>query len=406
MNVPRRALGVIATMNAAQLPVAMRQLLVVLLGHHNTGSFAAAGLASAACGLGLALSAPVSGRLLGRFGDPPVLRAFGAAHLCALLGLAVTTDARVFVALAAVAGLATPPVVSSGRALLPALVGPAALSRAYAVNAVGQELLYVGGPLVVTLSLAVTGPSGALLAFAGVGTAALVANTVLIPRRARLAAHRRTPLPASGRVAVRTLTSVHFAYMTCMGAMWVLLPAFAAAAGRANQAGLLVAVWSAGSLAGGLLLAAAGRGRRLSRAYLVLIGALAATATGLLLPHTVVQMAVAVALFGLPLAPWLAVSDELIARVAPHPHTAEAYGWLLTAGQLGVATGATTSGLVNDHFGTRTALLVVPLSLAAATGVALLRRRTLAVGAEPTDGPGRAAATAPAPAGSGRASPG
>jgi predicted MFS family arabinose efflux permease len=169
------------------------------------------------------------------------------------------------------------------------------------------------------------------------------------------------------------------AYMTCIGAMWVTVPAFAAGAGRPNQAGLLATIWAAGSLLGGLLLAARGRRGRSNKAYLWLLAGLAVTSTGLLLPHTVPQMAVAIAVFGLPLAPFLATTDELVARAAPAPGTAEAYGWLLTCGQLGVAVGSSVSGAVNDWLGTTAALLVVPVALTTGVCVALWRRRTLSI---------------------------
>ncbi|MDG4834802.1 MFS transporter [Solwaraspora sp. WMMD1047] len=364
-------------MNLAQLPVAMRQLLVVLLGHHNTGSFTTSGIASAACSIGLALTAPLSGRLLGRIGDRPVLLAFGLAHLVTLVGLTFAASPFAFVALAAAAGLATPPVLSSGRALLPTLVESSALTRAYAVNAVGQELLYVGGPLLVAASLATAGPGGALLTFAAIGTIALIVNVIVIPRRSHAEHPLRMRQPASGRRAIRTLLGIHLGYMTCMGAMWVLIPAFAANVGHPNQAALLVTVWSAGSLVGGLLLAIRGRRASISRAYLVLLAVLSVSSMTLLLPRTVPQMAVAVVIFGLALAPWLAVADELVARAAPAPHTAQAYGWLQTAGQLGIAAGSFTSGVINDHLGTTTAFLLVSVALTAALGLALLRRHIL-----------------------------
>ncbi|MCM0678068.1 MFS transporter [Micromonospora phytophila] len=378
MNLPGRAVLVIVLMNLAQLPVAMRQLLIVLIGHHNTGSFATAGMASAACGIGLAVTAPLFGRLLARLGDRPVLLASGLVHLGALLALATTTRPVAFVALAAAAGLATPPALPSGRALLPTLVPPAAVTRAYAVNAIGLELLYIGGPLAVTLSLVLTGPGGALLAFAAVGTAALAAHAAVVPGRAT----RAPDLPETGRTAVahgtvRTLLGVHVGYMTCMGAMWVLVPAFATGVGHADQAGILITVWSVGSLAGGLVLARRGRLRSPGAAYVALLATLASTSLALLLPRTVPQMAVAVAIFGLALAPWLAVTDELMARAAPAPRTAEAYGWLQTAGQLGLALGSSTGGALNDRLGAGPTFLLVPVALVVALALALARRRHL-----------------------------
>ncbi|MGA4731575.1 MFS transporter [Micromonospora taraxaci] len=377
MNVPRRAALLIVLMTVAQLPVAMRQLLVVLLGHQNTGSFAAAGAASAGCGIGLALTAPVVGRLLGRLGDRPVLLATGLVHLLALLGLAMVSNPAAFIALATAAGLSTPPAMGSGRAQLARMVPSPALSRAYAVNAVGQEVLYVGGPLAVTLSLLVSGPSGALLTFAAIGTAGLVGTALVIPRRGiehRSTEGRRT---APGRAVRRTVLATHVGYMVAIGAMWVLVPAFASAAGHPAQAGLLVTVWSVGSLAGGLLLARLGRPGSPAGAYVALIGTLATTSLALLLPRTVPQMAVALAVFGLALAPFLAVTDEILARSTAAAQLAETYGWLQTVGQLGIAVGSSASGAVNDHFGNTPALLVVCGALALALAVAVTRRHTL-----------------------------
>jgi hypothetical protein len=168
--------------------------------------------------------------------------------------------------------------------------------------------------------------------------------------------------------------------MVCMGAMWVLVPAFADRAGRPEWAGPLVTVWSAGSLAGGLLLAARGRRGAVASTYLLLLGGLAVTASALPLPRTVPQMLVAVALFGLPLAPWLAVADELFSRAAPAPHTATCFGWQQTAGQVGIAIGAGVSGPVVGWAGTTVGFLLVPLALAVALALAARTRGRLTAG--------------------------
>ncbi|MFI7657302.1 MFS transporter [Micromonospora parva] len=377
MNVPRRAMLLIMLMTVAQLPVALRQLLVVLLGHQNTGSFATAGVASAGCGIGLAVTAPLVGRLLGRLGTRPVLLATGLAHLLALLGLAVTTEPAAFVALATVAGLSTPPAVGSGRAQLARLVAPAALARAYAVNAVGQEVLYVGGPLAVTLSLLISGPTAALLAFAVIGSAGLLGMVAVLPPRVADRQPRGKGSALPGGATRRTVVGTHIGYMMGIGAMWVLVPAFATTVGHPDQAGLLVTIWSVGSLAGGVLLASRGRPGSPAAAYLTMLGTLAATSVALLLPRSVPQMAVALAVFGLALAPFLAVTDEILARSTPAVRLPETYGWLQTAGQLGIAAGSATSGVVNDHLGNTWAFLVVVGALALALIVALSRRRTL-----------------------------
>jgi MFS family permease len=149
--------------------------------------------------------------------------------------------------------------------------------------------------------------------------------------------------------ALFTLGGAYFVYRIRMGAMWVLLPAFAAHAGAAGQTGRLVALWSVGSLVGGLALAARPpRGSR-RKSYLWLLGTLAATSLLLALPTTVGAMGVAVTVFGVALAPWLAINDQLVAESAAE-RTAELSGWLTTAGQIGSAAGSILAGPLGDRY--------------------------------------------------------
>ena len=235
----------------------------------------------------------------------------------------------------------------------------------------------MAGPLWVTAWTALGGPRTALLATVFSGAAALMLVPGLVPRGradAPASAPGRSPLGAPG---VRVLGAVYLAYWVCMGAMWVLVPAFAARSGHPEQAGPLVTVWSVGSLAGGLLLAARRRQLRLRVAYPALLAVLFATSLPLVLPTDPAQMAVAAAVFGLGLAPWLAVSDELVGHAAPAGRAGEAYGWLATAGQLGGATGAALAGQLADRHGGGPAFLLVSAAIGAGLAVALLGRRAL-----------------------------
>ncbi|MEJ3746234.1 MFS transporter [Actinomycetes bacterium KLBMP 9797] len=380
MNVPPRVLALVVAGNAALLPTAMRPLVLVLLGHANTGSYAVAGAGAATAAVGLAVTAPPLGRALHRYGYRRVLLVAGAVSIVTHVGLAVTRTPAAFVALCALLGLTTPPVLASVRTVIARLVPPGGVSRVYALNASIQELVYVAGPLAVTGAVAVGGARTALLTCAAVGAAALVVAAVVAPGRPEDEAPTSAPAIASSTAlataALRTLITVHIGYMWCMGAMWVLVPAFAAHTGHPGQAGLLVTVWSLGSLAGGLVVTARGRRGTAARAYPMLLGLLAAASLPLALASTVSQMAVVIAVFGLGLSPWLATADELVSASAAAGRTGEAYGWLVTAGQAGSAGGSALAGFLADRAGGGTSFLVVTAALAAALTVALLRRHT------------------------------
>ncbi|WP_116102212.1 MFS transporter [Amycolatopsis thermalba] len=370
MNI--RALVLIGCLNLAQLPIAMRPLLVTLTGVEATGSFAAAGLAGAAAAVGTAIAAPLWARTLPSSGDRRVLVLSGTVFTAAQLALAAADGPALFTGLAAASGLVTPPVSASVRAMLPRLA-KSHLTRAYAVNSVALETVYIGGPLWVSGWAALAGPAAALVATTLTGAAGLAVGVALVPAFPR-------SRPRRGRLlndpAVHTLGAAYLAYWVCMGAMWVLVPAFAEHAGAAGQSGLLVAVWSAGSLAGGLALAVRPPRAAQRTSYTLLLGALALTSLPLALPGTIAAMAVVIAVFGLALAPWLAVHDQLVAATADD-RSGELYGWLTTLGQVGSAAGSAMAGPVGDRYGGGPAFLLVSAALVIAAGIAVTRRRTL-----------------------------
>ncbi|TYB66019.1 MFS transporter [Nonomuraea sp. PA05] len=360
--------------------MAMRPLLIALVAAQQAGGYTSAGLAGGAAATGMALSAPWWSRALPRFGDRAVLITSGPLFLAAQLALAVSHGPLPVIGAAALSGLCTPPVSSSLRSMLPHLTASGDPARAYAVNAVTNETVYIASPLWVSGWVTLVGPAAALVASALTGAVALAAGIALtpaLPRRSAAAGPSLAAMPA-----VRTLGGAYLAYWICMGAMWVLLPAFAAHAGAPQQAGLLVALWSAGSLAGGLALAIrTPRGARRDR-YLWLLGVLAVTSLPLALPGTVAAMAVAIVLFGVALAPWLATSDHLAAVIAGR-RSGELYGWLTTAGQIGSATGAALAGPLGYRYGGGPAFLLVTAALGAALTIAFTRRHTLPRGSAP-----------------------
>lgn len=376
MNV--RVLVWIASLNLAQLPIAMRPLLITLLADQRTGGFTASGVAAGITAAGMAVSAPLWSRALGRFGDTRVLAVSGALSVLAQVALVYTAGLGALLSMSALVGLCTPPVASSVRAQLPAVLAEHGLTRGYTANAVGQEVVYIGGPLWVAGWVSLAGPSAALLASAACGAVATVVGLVLFSARPE------QPAPATQggtdtRRAVVTLGGSYLTYWVCMGAMWVLLPAFATHLGRSSATGVLVAIWSAGSLVGGVLIATIRIRVPLAARYLALLAMLTGTSVILVLPGTIWTMALAVGVFGLPLAPWLAVSDELVMVTAGQRRGAEVYGWLTTLGQVGGAIGSTVAGPLGQRFHGGPAFVIVSAALCVSLVFALARRRTIHV---------------------------
>jgi MFS family permease len=377
MNLSRQALTVVISSNVGQLPVAMRGLTLVLLGREVTGTYVGAGVGAAAAAVGLGATSPMMGKWLRCYGHRITLLVTVGAAGIAQLALAVNTNPTAFIVLAAAVGATSPPTASSGRAVIPHLVSPELIRRAYAVNAIARELVYVGGPLWITAWLVLGGPRAALVSSAAVGTVGVVICAAT--SRDVCATRHEVTVTVLRHAGVRTLTMVAFAYMVCMGMMWVLVPAFAAATGDPSAAGVLVTVWSGGSVVGGTLFAVR-RGRsELDATYLWLLAVLTCTSMLLTLPRTADQMAVGIAVFGLALSPWLATADELVTHLAPDGRAEETYGWMIAAGQSGTALGSGIAGALAEWKATGVPFLGVAVALCAALTIGRLRQPSLIV---------------------------
>ena len=171
-----------ATMLASipgRLPIGIAGFAILLLVQNKSGSFAIAGVASALYVLGLATIAPWVGRMIDRAGPRPVLRVCAMiypAMLAALVALVHYQAHPLAIAVCAyIAGAALPPVTICMRTLYPrVLTDSALLQTAYSVDSVIVESVFVIGPALVAMFLAVGIPTGAvLLAAVAAGAGAL-----------------------------------------------------------------------------------------------------------------------------------------------------------------------------------------------------------------------------------------
>ena len=256
--------------------------------------------------------------------------------------------------------------------MLPRFAAETALTRAYAVNSVALEVVYVGGPLWVTGWVALGGPPAALAVSAVTGTVALVTGVALIP-----AAAPRRWRALSGLRGDTPLGGTYLAYWVCMGAMWVLLQRSPHTTGHRHRQDCWWRYGQRAASVGGLPLAARPPTGPKRDSYLWLLGTLTATLLPLALPTSVAAMAVVITVFGLALAPWLAFSDQLVAASVDEQRSAELYGWLTTAGQLGGSGGSAFVGPLADHYGGGPTFLLVTAALGIGLVFALARRHTL-----------------------------
>ena len=278
-----------------------------------------------------------------------------AALLVAIAVQPVGASLAVLLALAAGIGLVTPPVGACLRAQLPALPSdPSAVRAAYALEASVVELTFIFGPP-LALCIGALWSTGAALAAGGI--VLLLATTAFAAQPAsrnwRPAPAQRRPREGSLRApAMRTLVIVLVAVGVLLGADEVAVVAAAKTLGSTTAAAPLLAVWGAGSFAGGLLAARLGGGARTAAGLAVVLGALTVGHLALIpAAGSVVALGGVLLLAGATIAPTEATIYATVDHATPAATMTEAFAWLATAMAVGGAVGAASAGLVVDHAG-------------------------------------------------------
>jgi MFS family permease len=370
----------------ARLPIGIDSLAIVLFLRERTGSYAAAGLVSAAFALGGGAGAPLSGRLVDRFGQRRVLVPLALVHAAGLALLVVLALVGAPVALlvpeAVLAGVAIPPISATIRPLWRSMLGddPELLPAAYALDSVIIEFVFVTGPLLTAVATALVSPVAAIALAVVLVVAGTLAFTASPPSR------DWAPDPDAGghgwlgalrSPGLQTLVLVTLPLGFCFGAMEVTLPAFSEDMASRAWAGVLLAVWSLGSAAGGIAYGTRAGTVPLGRMYVRLAAVLPLTFLPLAAAPSVWAMPPLCLIAGVVIAPVLASSNQLVGDVAPAGAVTEAYTWPVTALVIGIAVGNAAAGVLVEAADWRVSFLVGAACAAIGSALAFARRATL-----------------------------
>jgi len=393
--------GFVSAGFVGRLPMSMMGLGTVLLVQSSTGSYGVAGAVAACLAIASSSAAPLVGRWIDRLGQARVLLPSLAVHTVGLLTLLAATHWRTprwsLFATATITGIAIPPVSSCVRARW-ALVAPdtARLQVAYALESVLDEVIFIVGPVLVTLLAAAASPAVAVastLAFVATGVLTFAAQRGTEPApSARPAADRAAtagPADDSGNRAdrrrrsaigvpgVRVVVTAFVAMGAVFGALEVSMVAFAGEQGARGAAGPLLAVLAGASLCAGVVYGARGWRAPLHRRFAVALGLLAVGVVPLAIVDSVPLMAAAAVLAGLAVSPSLISGYGLVERLSPSGALTEGLTWVSTAVGLGIAIGSSASGQLVDLRGAGWGFAVCLAGAAAAAVVGLSGHRVL-----------------------------
>jgi len=366
----------VLTSLGARLAFGLFDLALVVLVQRETGSFAIAGLAVGAHAAGIGLTAPLRGRLLDRSGTRRVLPPLACVHALSVAALTVAGSAEVMIALAALAGVAVPPLVAAMRLEWQRMleVGSPRLATAYAFETTAQMCVFLVGPLLAAAGLALVGPEAPLLASAG-----LVAGFGLrFARIAEAAPHpTRAPVRGLGSIrlgGVRTLVIATVLADAALGTVDVAVIAFATERGQEAAAGVLLALFTTGAVVGGTAYGAREWRTAPMLRLIVVLGTFGAALLALALAESFAVLAVLLLLAGAPSAAQWVTASVALDGVTPTGQGAEAATWLSSANAAGIALGGVIAGGLIEREGP-SAALVGAAALATAAAVVVLVRR-------------------------------
>ncbi|MGW7164770.1 MFS transporter [Streptomyces sp. NPDC054884] len=363
-------------------------LSLMLAVTRSSGSYAVAGAVMALFGATTVFLSPARAALVDRHGARRALVPMTAAHtvLLGLLAAAVSrpdaAPAPALGALAAAAGACVPPLGPTMRAVWTRLApDQALLQRAYSLDGVAEELLFVTGPLLVGVLLGFAPPAagialGAVL-MAG-GTAGFLSSPALRAAPAGAGAVRRGGggLRGLGR-PVAAVAGVGLA----LGAVDLLVVAFAQRHGHGTGGGAgvawVLAALSAGSAVGGLLNGAVSWRTPAPARLTVLTAALGLTLCGAGLAPGLGTLAAAVAIAGFFVSPALTTAYLIADEVAGPQARVRAGAWINTAVNAGCTAGTAVAGALAGRLAVGACF--------AATGAAVLATAVLVAGASRRD---------------------
>jgi MFS family permease len=394
----------------ARLPISMAPLGILLLVQSERDSYSLAGIVTGAFAIGSAVGTPLWGRAMDRVGQVRVLLPTSLISTAFLVALALATIGGlpifVLILLSLGAGLAFPPVTPAMRAAW-RTVFPDPRSRrvAFALDATSIELIFVGGPLLLSALLALTVPVVPLLVTAGcmvVGGLAYCRTGAA--KRSRPATPQPGDLPADETEPAQRR---HRSALTVPGVGAVLLVMLALSVGfgqldtsmagvagellgGTERVGLLFAAIAGGSAVGGLAFGSRTWSFDERRGVAVFLGVFAVF---------LVAIAVLIALAGAPLgallpllfctgltiAPILIMQQALLDHLTPAYRLNEAQSLLSAFNMVGAAAGTALAGIMIDFQGVAMSFGSAAIAAGIAALIAVLSQqhwRTAAATAE------------------------
>jgi len=344
----------------ARMPIGMVGFSMLMFLRDSLGTFDLAGSAVGIAFVAMAIGAPIQGRLIDRYGPRSVLRVTGVMQPLALAGILASVRFEwSFAALAgcsALSGLFASPITTLTRTLWRHRFSNEEDRRvAFALDAVAIELNFTLGPAIIAGILATL---GATTAFA-VSIAVVVMSFLIFTSSRALDYFKLEPQAERHLLGPLTEPRLWVVFIatagvtTCFGLMEVGYPGYATSLAAPALGGVLLAINSLGSAAGGTLYGGLRFRWPIERQFAAALGIMSIP----LLAHALflqpVAFAITAFLAGALIAPSIAAQNVLVSRLAPPQYATEAFTWSSCFILLGLGAGMALGGVLVEYVGVR-----------------------------------------------------
>lgn len=354
--------GTLGRVPIVTLPIA--SLLLVA----ERSSLTRGGLASGAVSLGAGGIGVLVGRHLDSHRARQVLTALTIAHLPAIvafIAVAGTTNTGALLVVSLLAGATVAPVGPVVRAFLAEKATPGDLQRVFAWDSISVELTWIGGPLLVSLAILVSGSAAAVAISPVLGAIGVFAVARQPARSApHSSASKRWLTPAVLRLIVAfALAGAAFRAVT------IAVTEVARLTGHDQLTGALIAFWATGSVLGAWVVS------RRGSPSVPLIGVALAITVGLVgLGESSIWITGLLAFIsGVPTAPFVAGLNTLTTTVTVESAHARAFASMQAASTVTAAIGAAIGSAAIDRWGPSVVSIPCTLLLLGSARLAAVR---------------------------------
>ena len=340
---------IIAAQLTARFPFGMLSLAFLLHIERIHHSYGAAGLVLGAMSIGQAIAGPMTSRLMGVLGMRVVLWTTLAFCSVAVAAIGIfVMPIPVTMGVAFFAGLSMPPIQPAVRTIYPKMVNSRQLTPLFSLDASAQEIIWIAGPVAITfVSTQIGTVEGILMSVAIMlaGGCWFISSPEV--GRVRIPRSKRRFGTVLARPPVLLATVVGF---LLIGSCAAVEAGVVATFGEGSPlAGIVLAIWSLGSLVGGLAFGhiPIGPWATARRMFLVFVGVVLST----FMLWSWWGLSLTLLIAGVGIAPALAVLFAIVSASVKFSDTAEAYGWVGTGQLIGAALGSAGAGFLIDDVG-------------------------------------------------------